>query len=251
MGYLYICDSKTTAGVIKVGISMSEKHLSVRFRFHGKDGYRGQIFDTDSAHVFAYECADYKEIENEIKDRFASYRIGNTELYINVKKEIISFVEDYDKNGTKVEVAPADDSISETEAAKLNLADVEAEEENEKKYDATKYSINNGPALSKTRLVFETLKMCVEAQPTLTIQEIRNIFSSKGYTVTAAKMFLTREEYLRLSEKYRRSSYHPNPIFLHDGDLYAYSTWRSETALLFINDVERFIRAHNLKIVIK
>jgi len=84
MGIIYICESRNTPGILKVGKADDEKLLHGRFTAHSRNGYRGQQFEP----FFAVETPKYKEFEQVMKVIFSKHRIMDSELYVIDKENL-------------------------------------------------------------------------------------------------------------------------------------------------------------------
>ena len=90
MGIIYICESVAMGGgILKVGVADNEKLMNERFRKHGVDGYRGQIF----VPYFAVSTDKYESVEQLMKKIFSKSRIEGTELYVIDKEDLREFFE--------------------------------------------------------------------------------------------------------------------------------------------------------------
>jgi hypothetical protein len=88
MGIIYVCESITTKGILKIGIADNEALMKERFRSHRLDGYRAQQFEP----FVAIDTPKYKKFEQVFKKVFSKSRILDSELYVIAKDDIVAFL---------------------------------------------------------------------------------------------------------------------------------------------------------------
>jgi hypothetical protein len=121
MGIIYICESKTTDGILKVGIANNEINLKERFRSHEVDGYRGQIF----VPFFAVSTPKNEAVEKLMKELFSKSRIEGTELYVIDKEVLKEFFEIFaDKIVFPKQDKNDDEKVKQPNAAKVKRSDL-------------------------------------------------------------------------------------------------------------------------------